>query len=82
MRLMVACTVLTWIEVDTDAETVGPAHVHNLPENLTFPEDTDVHSVLAIDPEHDSTLSVHSAAKAIRLVKDHMGPLGFVLEET
>jgi hypothetical protein len=81
MKLMVACTVLTWIEVDTDSKEVGPARVHNLPENLTIPKDTKVHNVLAIDPERDSQITVHQASAAIRLVRDHEGPLTFRLEE-
>lgn len=81
MKLMVACTVLTWIEVDTDTQEVGTAHVHNLPENLEVPKDDDVTSVLAVDPQQDSEITVRAAQAAIRIVKNHEGTLKFQLEE-
>jgi hypothetical protein len=68
VKLMVACKVLVWITVDTDTEKIGVARVGDLPENLEFPDEHDVTSVLSVDPEEDGDVTIMDAYKAIRLV--------------
>lgn len=62
MRVMVACTTLTWIEVDTETREVGPARVFNLPENVEVEGNVPVTRkpvvVLVADPLTDDEESV------------------------
>lgn len=87
MKVMVACTTLTWIEVDTETREVGPARVFNLPENVdvegTVPTTRQPKIVvLVVDPLRDDEESVtpEIEALAVQLV-EAADTYEFVLEE-
>ena len=87
MKVMVACTTLTWVEVDTETREVGPARVFNLPENVEVegtwtPESYKKQTVIVVDPLKDDEESVtpEIEALAVELVKA-ADTYGFALEE-
>ena len=87
MKLMVACTVLTWIEVDTETREVGPARVFNLPENVDVEGVWTPHSykkkvVLVVDPLKDDEEAVTPELEklAVELVQS-ADTYEFALEE-
>ena len=84
MKLMVACTTLTWIEVDTVTGDVGPARVFNLPENVEVEgretRVTRIPTVLACDPEFDHRIGPLDRDRAADLV-EAADTYRFVFEE-
>ena len=54
MLVLVESTCLTWIEVDTDSETVLAVRVHALPENVRIPEEA---AVLSSNPDEQPSVT-------------------------
>ena len=85
MKMMVACTTLTWINVDTETGEIGPARVFNLDENVTVEkwdaqDGTKSGTAIAQDAEEEDLVTQELIDKAVALVTD--GPVDtWVFEE-